>query len=335
MEILKTSALDIGYHNSNKNTYLVAGNINVSIKNGEVICLLGANGKGKSTLLRTLAGTQQPIAGSIKINGNDIDKISKRELANILSLVYTDRTQAGGLTVKELVELGRHPHTGFLGRLNENDHKIVEKAMADTGIAHKANNFIAELSDGERQKAMIARALAQETPIIFLDEPTAFLDIASKIDTMRLLHDLAQNNNKAILLSSHDVSQAILMADRLWIIDKSGTLISGYTEDLIINGSLSTIFDSEKIIFDCKNGIFKTNDNYKIHTNLICKDSILRHWTENALRRSAIEPNNDSNNDTSIVVNSHNDILLTISGDKTFTLNSIEELILKLKNYYQ
>ena len=219
MTILEANNLNIGYING-KTIIDIVSDINLRLEEGELVCLLGANGKGKSTLLRTLAGTQPALSGEVRVQGGNVDKISKKKLAKLLGLVYTDHTQAGGLTVNELVELGRQPHTGFLGRLGSEDKTIVENALKDAGIYHKRESFVADLSDGERQKAMIAKALAQETPIIFLDEPTAFLDVASKLETMKLLHKLAKEKKKAVLLSSHDVSQTLLLADKLWIIDK-------------------------------------------------------------------------------------------------------------------
>ena len=286
--VLQTYNLEIGYRVGGEKKSVAAG-INISLYKGELVCLLGANGKGKSTLLRTLAGNQPALAGEVKINGQEIGSVSKRKLAKLMSLVYTDHTQAGGLTVRELVELGRQPHTGFLGRLDAEDKAIVEKALADAGIAHKANDFVAELSDGERQKAMIARALAQETPIIFLDEPTAFLDVASKIETMRLLHRLARENNKAILLSSHDVSQALRLADRLITIDAAGKLNCGVTEQMVVSGELAQLFDASRIRFEAQEGNFYACEKYRAKASVESGSETVKMWIKNALRRNLFE----------------------------------------------
>lgn len=154
----------------------------------ELTCLLGPNGAGKSTLLRTLSAFQLPLEGELWLEGRPLRDYSEREKSRKIGVVLTDKTQAGGLTVYELVSLGRQPHTGFWGRLNREDHKLVEEALTAVGISHKAANYVAELSDGERQKVMIAKALVQECPLILLDEPTAFLDVVSRIEIMTLLH---------------------------------------------------------------------------------------------------------------------------------------------------
>ncbi len=286
--MLEIKNLTIGYRLGRNVTKVVEG-INATLHSGELVCLLGANGKGKSTLLRTLAGTQELLGGSVSIDGKSIQGIAKRELAQLLSLVYTDNTLAGGLSVRELVELGRHPHTGFLGILSKEDRKCVQEAMQSVGIAHKSNSFVAELSDGERQKAMIARAVAQETPVIFLDEPTAFLDVASKSDTMRLLHDLAREEQKAILLSTHDVSQALSLADRLWIIDRDGEFVSGLTEDMVLNGSLQRLFEDSRTQFDPTSGAFVSRGKYTRAVSLECADMTVRRWLTNALHRNGFE----------------------------------------------
>jgi len=153
-----------------KKTNVVVADACLSLCGGQLVSMLGANGAGKSTLLRTIAGTQRPLQGDVLVDGKSLKSMSRKELAKMVSVVSTDRTQAGGLTVEELVGLGRQPHTGFLGRLDSSDREIVAEAMEAVGISHKAEKFVAELSDGERQKAMIARAVAQQTPVILLDE---------------------------------------------------------------------------------------------------------------------------------------------------------------------
>lgn len=182
--------LTIGYQVGKKRTEVHSG-LNFQLFRGELTCLLGANGAGKSTLLRTLAAAQPSLSGDLKLLGRDLSAYSERELSRTIGVVLTDRTQAGGLTVYELVALGRQPYTGFFGRLDKTDKQLVEHALQAVEIAHKARCYMAELSDGERQKVMIAKALVQECPLILLDEPTAFLDVVSRIEIMNLLHRLA------------------------------------------------------------------------------------------------------------------------------------------------
>jgi len=246
---LSTQHLSVGYRNG-KQTITLLHDLNLTLQQGQLVAMLGQNGAGKSTLLRTLTCDLPPIEGSIAIQNTDIAQLKPRERARLLSLVSTERIQAGALTVTELVGLGRQPHTGFLGRLNHEDRQIIDQAMTDAGIAHKANSYVADLSDGERQKAMIAKALAQQTPIIILDEPTAFLDVASRIETMRLLQTLAHDQDKTILLSSHDVSQSLMLADALWLITSQREVLTGTPQSLIDEGAMNCLFDNPAIHFN-------------------------------------------------------------------------------------
>jgi iron complex transport system ATP-binding protein len=185
---------------------------------------------------------------------------SSKELSKLVGIVYTDRTLAGALTVEELVSLGRQPYTGFFGRLDDDDHRVVADAIESVGMSHKTHDYVATLSDGERQKAMIARALAQETPIIILDEPTAFLDVASRIETMQLLRQLAQSQQKAILLSTHDVGLSLPLTDRLWLVTADSTVVEGTTEQLIGDGKLNNLFPNRNVAFDSVVMDFRVKD---------------------------------------------------------------------------
>lgn len=248
-EVCKVVDLSVGYKHGGKIATVLSG-VNLSLKKGELVCLLGANGAGKSTLLRTLSGVQTPLQGVIKIEGRELSSISRREMSQLVSIVYTDHTLAGGLTVTELVALGRQPYTGFFGRLGHEDYDVVANSLKAVGISHKSESYVAQLSDGERQKAMIARALSQCTPMIILDEPTAFLDVASRIDTINLLHRLAHEQGKSVVLSSHDVGQSLTLADRLLLICRDGRVVEGDTDELIKQGILDEIFTGRDIVFD-------------------------------------------------------------------------------------
>lgn len=247
--ILTTSELAVGYRNG-KNTVALLKNLNLTLEKGKLVALLGQNGAGKSTLLRALTCDEQPLGGMIEVNGSNLQEMSQKDKSRLIGLVSTERIQAGALTVTELVGLGRQPHTGFLGRLDDEDREIVRQAMADAGIIDKADEYMASLSDGERQKAMIARALAQQTPIIILDEPTAFLDVASRIETMRLLQNLAHDRGKAVLLSSHDISQSLMLADELWLITSDRQVLTGTTQQLVADGAMNRLFNNRDIHFN-------------------------------------------------------------------------------------
>lgn len=241
---------------------MVAGHINAGINSGELTCLLGANGIGKSTLLRTLSAFQPKLSGEIFIQGKEIEQYKDKELSMAISVVLTEKCEVRNMTVTELVGLGRTPYTGFWGTLDEDDKRIVKRSISLVKIEKLADRMVHTLSDGERQKVMIAKALAQETPIIFLDEPTAFLDFPSKVEMMQLLHRLSRQTNKTIFLSTHDLELALQIADKIWLMDKMNGVIIGTPEDLSLNGSLSTFFAHKGIIFDIETGLFRVDNEY-------------------------------------------------------------------------
>ncbi len=235
--VLKANGLAAGYPKRR-----VLTEIDAAVGAGTFTALIGANGSGKSTLLRTLAGVQRPLEGSVEIDGRRPDEMNRRELARSLAMVFTDRSGGGGLTVEETVEIGRHPYTGLLGRLSADDKAAVAAAIAAVGLKGMEKRLAGTLSDGERQKVMIARALAQDTPLIILDEPTAFLDVAGRIEITALLRRLA-DNGKTIILSTHDVSSAIAAADFVWTVDKgAGRAVLSPVSEAVASGILEKAF---------------------------------------------------------------------------------------------
>lgn len=242
---LQTEHLSVGY----KGVPLLS-DLNLELYPGQTVALVGRNGVGKSTLLRTLTREQQPIAGRILIQGVPIEKLSRKELAKKIAVVTTDRDIADGLLAREIVYMGRHPHTDLLTRYSELDHQIVKEAMELTGIALKSARRFDELSDGERQKVMITRALVQQTPVIILDEPFSFLDTAARVEILSLLKRLAENSGTAILFSSHDVAQALRMADYMWLLTPDRKLLTGIPDQLKENGDIERLFDEADIHFD-------------------------------------------------------------------------------------
>lgn len=246
---LQTENLSIGYRNG-QHTTVVASEMNLELYSGTITCLLGPNGIGKSTLLRTLARQQPAIEGRIKVDGRDIQKASLRDVARMMSVVYTERTNAGALTAREVVSLGRQPHTGFFGRLDATDRRIVGESLETVGIANLASRYMATLSDGERQKVMIARALAQQAPVMILDEPTSFLDVASRLEVMQLLTVLARDYSTSILLSTHDVGDALNIANQLWLMPPKGEIITGSVDVLTASEKMDALFPGRGIVFD-------------------------------------------------------------------------------------
>jgi iron complex transport system ATP-binding protein len=231
--ILESSGLTIGYPSSGQKPLVLAQDLNLTIRRGQVTGLLGPNGSGKSTLLRTLAGLQPAIAGSIRVMGNTIRSNMVRQTARMLSVVLTDRIDVRNLTVYQLVSMGRYPYTDWLGRPDSIDEELISKAMQQVRLTAYGNRFFTELSDGEQQRTLLAKALVQDTPLIILDEPTAHLDLPNRISIMKLLRRLADETGKSILFSTHDLDLAIHTADTLWLLPRGGKLIRGGPEELI------------------------------------------------------------------------------------------------------
>ena len=221
---VKLADVSIGYK-VRQGVRTVASGITADICQGELTCLLGRNGVGKSTLLRTLSGFQPKLGGSIIIEGRALEDYSDRELAQKLGVVLTERPDVQQMTVWDLVALGRSPYTGFWGRLHADDEQQVEEAILLVGIQPLKHRLVSTLSDGERQKVMIAKALAQQTSIIFLDEPTAFLDYPSKVETLLLLRRISREAQKTIFLSTHDLELALQVADCVWLMEDEGLSI--------------------------------------------------------------------------------------------------------------
>ncbi|HQW39913.1 MAG: ABC transporter ATP-binding protein [Flavobacteriales bacterium] len=249
--LLETRGLAVGYHGKR----LVEG-IDLTLFAGQVVSLLAVNGGGKSTVLRALTGGMVPIEGSIEMEGRPTKEMTAMQRARAWSVVLTERPSAGLLDVRTLVSLGRQPWTGHLGRLTSADHSVVENAMQRTGVLQFATRSLSTLSDGEVQRVMIARALAQDTPLIILDEPTAFLDLVHRVGVMRLLRNLAHEQGKGILLSTHDLQTAMDLSDRLLVIH-GNTLWSGTPVQAKAEGVLERTFVVEGMRFDHTTGAFR------------------------------------------------------------------------------
>lgn len=324
--IISARNISIGYAKTkHRDKTALYEDLSFDLHQGELVCLIGANGAGKSTLLRTISASQPSLRGNILLENKDVNAYSEKELSQLLGLVLTDKTSAGGLLVRELVELGRYPYTGFFGQLTKEDKEIVEKAMEDVCIVHKADVYVAELSDGERQKAMIAKALAQQCPVVLLDEPTAFLDIESRIEVMNLLHNLTMNQGKTILLSTHDIDLALLLADRLWLLSREKGLAGGVTEDVVLSGTMDNFFKGDNILFDKNSGNFLPNreSHKKVHLQA---EGYLYHWTKNMLERHGFG-----------VVEEEKDTLLSVIVESAVSIRIVkkDEIVDKLANYEQ
>ncbi|MDE6716915.1 MAG: ABC transporter ATP-binding protein [Muribaculaceae bacterium] len=254
--VVSTLSLTTGYR-AGREEREVTRDLTASLYAGELTSFLGPNGAGKSTLLRTLSGFLPPLSGEVRVEGRPLHDLRGRELARTVGVVLTERTDVENMDVETLVGLGRAPYTGFWGRLTADDREAVERAIALVGIEDLRHREANSLSDGERQKVMIAKALAQSTPVIFLDEPTAFLDFPSKVEIMRLLASIAHSEEKTIFMSTHDLDIALQLSDRLWLIDKKHGVTIGSHHELTESGALEKYFLRPGICFDRNTGRFR------------------------------------------------------------------------------
>lgn len=250
-ETIELRNLSIGYQTKH-GIKTVATDINGTIRSGELTCLLGANGVGKSTLLKTLSSFQPKTGGEILLEGKELSEYNDKQLSRLIGVVLTEKPEVRNMTVRELVSLGRSPYTGFWGTCSKDDLQVVDEAIAMVGIEPLKKRMVHTLSDGERQKVMIAKALAQQTPVIYLDEPTAFLDYPSKVEVLQLLCRISREANKVIFLSTHDVELALQMADTIWLMTKGEAVAIGTPKDLALQGALGRFIEREGITFDAK-----------------------------------------------------------------------------------
>lgn len=262
----------------------VLGPLDLSLKAGRLTCLLGPNGTGKTTLLRTLSGVLPARGGRVAIDGTELCELSARRRAQLLAVVLTDRVTVGMLDVRTLVSLGRQPHTDWRGRLSATDSRVVDDAISAAGVDDLAECNIAELSDGERQRVMLARALAQEPRLLILDEITAFLDLPHRLHVMRLLRDLARRRGISVLVSTHDLDLALRLADEVWLASSRGDFHQGAPEELVLRGDFGRVFTSEALRFDAAQGTFRV-DRPSGPRAAVQGDDLTAKWIRRALER--------------------------------------------------
>lgn len=288
---LTINGLTTGYRSKNK-THIVGADLTASLYSGELTCLIGTNGCGKSTLLRTLTAFLSPLSGQIVMGGKNLADYSREELSRLVGVVLTDKVDVRDLRVRELVAMGRMPYTGFWGRLSKEDHLLVDEAIERVGIRALEHRPVHSLSDGEMQKALIAKTLAQETPFIFLDEPTAFLDYPSKVELFLLLRRLAREKQKTIFLSTHDLDLVLQMADRLWLLSRGQGLQTGIPEDLVADGVLDGFFPHPHLCFSPRQMAYQVQmplpDTQTGSVAIEGEEGLVRNLLCRALRRAGI-----------------------------------------------
>ena len=282
--LLTARQLTIGYPKRRRPATIILRNLNLDLHVGELICLLGANGSGKSTLIRTLAGLNAPISGDIQFLGKALSNYSETELAKLRGIVLTERVSGALLTARALINLGRHPYTDWQGRLSCVDHKVVDRMIRLLNIEPLSSRFFDELSDGEKQKVLIARALAQEPLFLLLDEPTAYLDLPRRIEITHLLQQLTRQTGCTILFATHDLDSALRVADRFWLIGTDGQIHVDIPENIVLDGHLERAFRETNLQFNYQTGSFEHQDKPSPAV-YVQGEGIHYEWTCRALRR--------------------------------------------------
>ncbi len=317
----------IGYHDP------ILKELNLFISRGELICLLGKNGSGKSTLLRTIAGLLKPLQGQIRWNDKEIPQMLHKERSRIIAFVPPGGLPApGSLTIREVVSMGRMPYTNVFGRLEQKDRHVIDRYLEQTELSHLQNRFFDRVSDGEKQRAIVCRALVQETPVILMDEPTAHLDISHRINLLSRLQQMAHGEGKSILISTHDLHLAMQFSDKLWII--SGARVEeGAAEDLILKGSVAETFLEEGLVFDDRTASFRKPCSAQLPVQLKCPDARVAHWTRYAMEKAGCTPRSSKAGiEVLAKQQSGHWIWVLKKAGRSVTLDSIYELSLHLRD---
>ncbi len=321
--VLTAKDLEIGYRRGKKEIPVLQ-ELNFDLRTGQLVCLMGPNGIGKSTLIKTLCKAQKPLAGSIQLAGKSLSDYTIQEFAFSVSVVLTDSINIGNLTVGEVIAFGRYPHTSWIINFTNRDKEAIQKAIKHAGVEDITGRRIFELSDGQRQKVMIARALCQETPVIILDEPTAHLDLNNRVEVINLLKKLSRESDKAILMATHELDLALQAADELWIVGADQKLIKGFPEDLVLNGKIDEVFNLKG--FDLKTGYLeKTISKESIH---VIGDGHLYLWTKNALERNGFGVDPGAKKKIEIIQSRDKTIWKNEKGAQFDSLKSVIESLL-------
>jgi iron complex transport system ATP-binding protein len=302
--VLHAKNLHIGYK-TGKVEKVILKNLSLHLKKGRLVCLIGLNGAGKSTLLKTLSGIIPPLEGEVFLLNEKL-KI-KTDISQKISLVLTERVYDLRFTVWEMVCLGRYPHLTWNLSMSENDKKIIKNALIAVDSLDLADRFISELSDGQYQKVMLARALAQDTPICILDEPTAHLDVLNRFELTAYLRDIVEQTEKSFLLSTHDLEIALQTAHEIWLILPNGEIKCGTPEDLALNGYFSEIFIRKNIYFDESDGHFKIQN--KTHSQkkfAISGNSKAIFWTKKLFEKNGFLIENSAQNPMIVISENEN-----------------------------
>lgn len=314
--VLQTLDLSAGYPGRT----LFSG-LNLQLNAGELVCFMGPNGAGKSTLIRTIAGIQKPISGSLRFKGTEI--VSYKMRTNV-SLVLTDSVVAPYMTVYDLVTYGRYPHTDWKLKLSEKDHQIIKSAIREVQIEHLSNRKLHELSDGQKQMAMIARALAQETDVLLMDEPTAHLDLNNRVEIMKLLKQITRATGKVVLMATHELDLALQTADLIWLAGNDDKISTGIPEDLVLRGVFDQVFQFKG--FDLRTGRVQ-HEAFRKKTVTLRGSGYYYLWTRNLIERNGFSLV-ENNGDIDIAIDESHEAAIWISEGERFI--SLQHLLEKL-----
>ncbi|HUX57301.1 MAG TPA: ABC transporter ATP-binding protein [Bacteroidales bacterium] len=330
-EILAIDSLKIGFI-SGKHENVLLPPLNAYAYKGELIAIIGRNGIGKSTLLKTITGLQPSLGGNIFYSRKNIKDYSRMELAHRVSYISTEIVKVSNMSVYDLVALGRFPHTNWIGKIDAKNNEIIMDSIEKTGLSTLRNRFVSELSDGERQRAMIARIFAQDTDIMVMDEPTAFLDIGSKYEILHLMKNISQQNDKTIIFSTHDLHMAINQSDKIWLI-LADKLIEGAPEDLMIEGAFDHIFDTSTVQFNAEHGTFTFRRESRGSISVVGEGK-LKHWTERAVIRAGFSLSLSKTVPQILVPNEKNSKWQFLKNDILKEFGSVYDLITYLRKEY-
>ena len=307
--------LSTGYR-SRREEKFISRHLELTIAPGEVVMLMGPNGSGKSTLMHTMAGLLPPLSGEVIISGKPLSSLKMKELARLLSLVLTERIPGGNMSISDIVAVGRYPYMGFRGSLRPEDKAVIHEALRACHLDGMQERLYSTLSDGEKQRVMIARALAQETPLILLDEPTAHLDLPSRLEVTTMLRTLARSLGKSILISTHELDLALGWADTIWLMDRAGEIVSAAPEDLILDGHIERVFGAPGLGYDQERGEFsiRQSGGGKIYL----RGEGLRYiWTSRALQRLGYEVTASTGAYPEVVLSDEGWMLVLPSGKRS------------------
>lgn len=307
--------LSTGYR-SRREEKVISRHLELAIAPGEVVMLMGPNGSGKSTLMHTMAGLLPPLSGEVIISGKPLSSLKMKELARLLSLVLTERIPGGNMAISDIVAVGRYPYTGFRGSLRPEDKAVIHEALRACHLDGMQERLYSTLSDGEKQRVMIARALAQETPLILLDEPTAHLDLPSRLEVTTMLRTLARSLGKSILISTHELDLALGWADTIWLMDREGKVTASAPEDLILDGHIERVFGAPTLSYNKERGEFSIRQS--VEKKIYLRGEGLRYiWTSRALQRLGYEVTASTGAYPEVVLSDEGWILVLPSGARS------------------